>query len=158
MKLLVAGIGNVLLGDDGFGCAVATALRERTWPGDVQVVDFGIRGMDLALALTSGFDAAILVDTVARGGTPGTLYIIEPVTSDAPVLPDSHAMDPESVLRLARTLGTPPAFLRVVGCEPAAVAAPTDDLAIGLSPPVAAAVSQAVSLVAKLVGEARCTS
>lgn len=159
MKILVAGIGNIFFGDDGFGSAVAGALRGHRWPVgktvEIEVVDFGIRGMDLAFALTSGIDAAILVDATARGGSPGTLYVIEPVADDsAPVL-DNHAMDPMAVLRLAATLGAPPAYLRLVGCEPTQLDA-GGDVHVGLSEPVAAAVAPAMQLVAKLVAE--CTS
>jgi hydrogenase maturation protease len=78
VKILIAGIGNMFLGDDGFGSAVAQRLCGHPWPSHVTVVDYGIRGMDLAFALTSGIDAAILVDACARGGEPGTLYKIEP--------------------------------------------------------------------------------
>ena len=160
MKILVAGIGNIFFGDDGFGSAVATRLRDHPWPVrkrevEIEVVDFGIRGLDLAFALTSGIDAAILVDAAARGGPPGTLYVIEPLLDDAPPVLDNHAMDPMAVLRLAATLGAPPRYLRLVGCEPARL-----DIGgavhVGLSNPVAAAIAPAVRVVSKLVVE--CTS
>jgi hydrogenase maturation protease len=150
-RTLVAGIGNIFCGDDGFGCAVAAALQHHPLP-DTTVVDFGIRGMDLAFALTSDYTAAILVDAVARGGAPGTLYVIEPATLGTPVI-DNHAMDPAAVLRLAASLGELPAFLRVVGCEPGALGDP-EDVTVGLSPAVAAAVTPAAALVADLVTEA----
>jgi hydrogenase maturation protease len=82
VRILVAGIGNVFLGDDGFGPAVASALGEQSWPAHVEIADFGIRGFDLAFALTSGVDAAVLVDAIARGGAPGTLYSVEPDIGD----------------------------------------------------------------------------
>jgi hydrogenase maturation protease len=166
VRLLVAGIGNIFLGDDGFGCAVAEQLCERAWPAGVEVVDFGIRGMDLALALTSGIDGAILVDAVARGGAPGTLYTIQPAGRAAgepglaAVAIDGHAMDPVRVLALAASLGKLPGVLRVVGCEPLSLD-DDGDVSVGLSAPVARAVAPAADLVAGLVRdllEATCTS
>ncbi|HWO22006.1 MAG TPA: hydrogenase maturation protease [Kofleriaceae bacterium] len=166
MKILVAGIGNVLLGDDGFGPAVIAALRAggpRTRP-DVEIADFGIRGMDLALALTGGVDAAILVDAVARGGAPGTLYVIEPAAGAPPELL-AHAMDPARVLAYAAAIGAPPRVVRVVGCEPARLGDGEGDgdreLLVGLSEPVARAVAPAARLVGDLVAalaEGACTS
>ncbi len=160
MKILIAGIGNIFLGDDGFGSAVAAKLLERAWPTHIQVVDYGIRGMDLAFALTSGIDAAILVDAVARGGAPGTLYKIEPTPGAATPELQTHAMDPASVLALAATLGTPPRHLRLVGCEPARLGDDDGDIAVGLSEPVTAAIDPAVLMVGELVAEleAGCTS
>jgi hydrogenase maturation protease len=160
VRILVAGIGNIFLGDDGFGSAVATKLRERQWPAHVEIVDYGIRGMDLAFALTSGVDAAILVDAVARGGPPGTLYKIEPTAGGAAPEIQTHAMDPASVLALATTLGTPPRHLRLVGCEPAQLGADDGDIAVGLSASVTAAIEPAVLMIGELVAEleAVCTS
>jgi hydrogenase maturation protease len=162
MRVLVAGVGNMFLGDDGFGPAVAAALRTRTWPAGVAIADFGIRGVDLAFALTSGIDAAILIDAVARGGAPGTLYVIEPAAAAGPPELQPHALDPARVLALAASLGTPPAYVRVVGVEPACLD-DDGDLAVGLSDPIARAIGPAVELVARLVGdlataEASCTS
>lgn len=160
MRILVAGIGNIFLGDDGFGSAVAAKLREQTWPAHVEVVDYGIRGMDLAFALTSGVDAAILVDAYARGGTPGTLYAIEPTGNGAPPEIQTHAMDPARVLAFAATIGTPPRHVRLVGCEPARLGEDDGDIAVGLSEPVTAAIDPAVAMVGALVQEleAVCTS
>ena len=76
-RILVAGVGNVFFGDDGFGVEVARRLLERRWPETVTIRDFGIRGLDFAYALLGGYDAAILVDTVRRGRDPGTLYVLE---------------------------------------------------------------------------------
>ena len=117
-RILVAGIGNVFLGDDGFGVAVAGRLAAATLPPGVDVVDFGIRGMDLAYALRD-YDVAILVDAVPRGGAPGTLYVIEPELDADEAGPDAHGMDPVKVLALARGLGDPLPRVLVVGCEPA---------------------------------------
>src|ERR1700756_1973684 len=77
-KILIAGIGNIFLGDDAFGSEVARRLMRRTWPPEVRVEDFGIRGFDLAFALLEAYKLTILIDAVPRGGAPGTLYRIEP--------------------------------------------------------------------------------
>ena len=122
--VLIAGIGNVFLGDDGFGVEVARRLAERELPAGVKVADFGIRGMDLAYELQEDYDAAVLVDAVPRGGEPGTLYVIEPELEAAGPVLDAHAMDPVRVLGLARTLGTLPPRVLVVGCEPATALRP----------------------------------
>jgi hydrogenase maturation protease len=147
-SVLVAGIGNLFLADDGFGVEVARRLTERELPLGVKVADFGIRGMDLAYELQEDYDAAILVDAVPRGQAPGTLYVIEPdLDGSEPVL-DAHAMDPVRVLGLARTLGTLPPRVLVVGCEPSTAMSLDDpELVVGLSPPVAAAIDKAVELV-----------
>jgi hydrogenase maturation protease len=152
--VLVAGIGNVFLGDDGFGVEVARRLRERVRPPGVEVADFGIRGVDLAYALGEGWDAAILVDAAPRGQPPGTLHVIEPETdAPPPAALDGHAMDPLTVLGLARRLGHVPARVLVVGCEPASVSTDPDDVTMRLSAPVTAAVEGAMALVEGLVAE-----
>jgi hydrogenase maturation protease len=141
-KILVAGLGNVFSGDGGFGPAVTVALRERTWPNGVEIVDFGAPNRELAVALTRGLDAVIFVDAITRGGKSGTLYVEEP--------------DPGiEVLELAAKLGETPRFVRLVGCEPALRPAP-DEISHGLSPPVEAAIGQAAKLVAQLVREVQC--
>jgi hydrogenase maturation protease len=152
-RVLVAGIGNVFLGDDGFGVAVAEALAASEWPDGVHVEDFGIRGMDLAYAL-AGYDVAILVDAVPRGGAPGTLYVIEPELGDGEVGVDAHGMNPVAVLALARTLGGPLPRVLVVGCEPATrMTGEEDEVVAELSEPVRAAVGEAVRMVESLVVE-----
>jgi hydrogenase maturation protease len=152
-RILVAGIGNVFFGDDGFGVEVARRLLERPQPDGVVVVDFGIRGRDLAYALLDGYDGAVLVDTTARGGVPGTLYVIEPqVDGTAGTPDDSHGLHPARALALASTMGGRLPVLRVVGCEPSSVPDP-DGMAMELSAPVAAAVDAAVAIVESLVGE-----
>jgi hydrogenase maturation protease len=152
-RVLVAGIGNVFLGDDGFGVAVAEALAASEWPDGVHVEDFGIRGMDLAYAL-AGYDVAILVDAVPRGGAPGTLYVIEPELGDGEVGFDAHGMNPVAVLALARTLGGPLPRVLVVGCEPATrMTGEEDEVVAELSEPVRAAVGEAVRMVESLVVE-----
>ena len=156
LGILVAGIGNIFLGDDGFGVEVAQRLAQRPLPSGVKVVDFGIRGMDLVYALGAGYDAAILVDAVPRGEAPGTLYVIEPeVPEDQPVVLDTHGMDPAKVLRLAQTMGGVPPRTLVVGCEPQTVfgGESYEDVLVQLSEPVRAAVDEAVKLVESLIEE-----
>jgi hydrogenase maturation protease len=154
-SVLVAGIGNVLLADDGFGVEVARRLAQRELPVGVKVADFGIRGMDLAYELQEDYDAAVLLDAVPRGEAPGTLFVIEPDLDDSGEgSPDPHGMDPVRVLALARVLGSLPPRILVVGCEPAVLAGEGDqDFAMELSPPVRAAVEGAVGLVESLLGE-----
>ena len=154
-KVLVAGIGNIFLGDDGFGVEVVRRLRERQLPAGVDVVDFGIRGMDLAYALGAGYDTAIVVDLAARGEAPGTLSVIEPELDDEAVALETHAMDPVKVLRLARELGALPERTIVVACEPGTVMTgdPDEDVVVELSEPVRAAVEGAAALVEKLVSD-----
>jgi hydrogenase maturation protease len=153
-SILIAGIGNVFLADDGFGVEVARRLAQRELAAGVKVADFGIRGMDLAYELQEDYDAAILIDAVPRGETPGTLFVIEPDVADAEPVLDAHAMDPVRVLVLARTLGTLPPRVLVVGCEPATGMSVEDEqLVMGLSAPVAAAIDSAVELVESLLDD-----
>jgi len=150
-RVLVAGIGNVFLGDDGFGVEVATRLAARQLPEGVEVADVGIRGMHLAFSLQD-YDAAILVDAAPRGQPPGTLYVIEPEVGDTAVGLDAHGMDPVTVLRLAREFGSVPDRVLVVGCEPARMVAPEDDeVVMELSEPVKASLDEAVRLIESLV-------
>jgi hydrogenase maturation protease len=155
-RILVAGIGNIFMADDGFGVAVAGRLAEREMPPGVDVVDFGIRGMDLVFALGEGYDVAVFVDAVPRGEPPGTLFVIEPELDQLPeqVTLDAHGMDPVKVLALAGTLGPVPERILVVGCEPqVAMTGEEEDIVGDLSEPVAAAVDGAVELVESLVDE-----
>jgi hydrogenase maturation protease len=150
--ILVAGIGNVFLGDDGFGVEVVRRLAARSLGAHVTVADFGIRGFDLAFAMLDGYGETILVDALPRGGASGTLYVIEPAQDDdaANTSLTGHTCTPVQVLALVRRLGGTPGRVRVVGCEPAMIPA-DDDLHMGLSAAVAAAVDPAVELVAELV-------
>jgi len=152
-RVLLAGVGNVFLGDDGFGVALAERLGREPLPDGVDVADFGIRGMDLAYALGEGYDAVVLLDAVPRGQPPGTLELIEPdLRHDAGVGFEAHGMDPVSVLRFARRFGPLPARTLVLGCEPGPIADPEGgEVDVGLSPPVAAAVERAVALVRSLL-------
>ncbi|MEU3778234.1 hydrogenase maturation protease [Streptomyces sp. NPDC032472] len=158
-RTLIAGIGNVFLGDDGFGVEAVRRLSASgtPLPDGVETADIGIRGVHLAYRLLDGYDTLVLVDATARGAEPGTLYLIDAAGPDAePVAPqgavlDGHHMSPDAVLALLGTLcaGTgaiPPRQIWVVGCEPACL-----DEGIGLSAPVAAAVPQAVRMVLDLV-------
>ena len=118
-RILVAGIGNIFLGDDGFGCEVVRRLVKRELPENVEVRDFGIRGMDLAYALMDPYEAVVFVDAVPRGDEPGTVYLIEAeVPEEGEVALDTHGMDPVNVIRLARVLGAEIPRTLVVGCEP----------------------------------------
>jgi len=156
-RVLVAGIGNIFLGDDAFGVEVAQRLLRQPWPADVRVVDFGIRGFDLAYAILDGPELSILVDATSRGEPPGTLYVIEPDLDDpggaAGAAMNAHGMDPVTVLRLVQTLGGRPQRLLVVGCEPATFG-PADEGMMGLSPAVTAALEPAMRLVESLVAAA----
>jgi hydrogenase maturation protease len=146
LRVLVAGIGNVFLGDDGFGVALADRFARRELPPGVEVVDFGIRGMDLAYALPE-YDAAILLDATPRGEAPGTLYVIEPDLEDIDVAPEAHGMNPVMVLALARTLGGVPPRTLVLGCEPQT----TDESLGALTEPVRAALDGAERLLGELI-------
>lgn len=150
MRVLVGGIGNVFLGDDGFGVAVVERLRKQPLPPDVDVVDFGIRGVDLAYAL-SEYEAAILVDTVQRGGAAGTLYVLEPDVPPGTAGVALHAMTPERVLQWLPP-GSTPRILRLVGCEPGDFG-PEGLGREGLSGPVLASLDAAVGLVQGLLDE-----
>jgi hydrogenase maturation protease len=151
-RILVAGIGNVFLGDDGFGVALADRLARRTLPAGVEVVDYGIRGMDLAYALHDGWDAVVLLDAMPRGKPPGTLTVLEPDLDDLALAIDAHAMDPVKVLGLARALGGPLPRTLVVGCEPESVMrADEEDVVATVSEPVRAALDDGVRLVDALL-------
>jgi hydrogenase maturation protease len=150
MRILVGGIGNVFLGDDGFGVEVVDRLRALAWPAGVQVADFGIRGIDLAYALPE-YEAAVLVDAVRRGGPPGTLYVLEPERAAAEEQVQMHAMTVDHVLRWVPSGRLPP-VMRIVGCEPETFGEEGAGQA-GLSDAVSAAVDEAVGLVQSLVSE-----
>jgi hydrogenase maturation protease len=160
LRVLVAGIGNIFMADDGFGVEVARRLAERELPAGVDVVDFGIRGMDLVFALGEAYDVAVFVDAVPRGEPPGTLFVIEPELgeSDEPVMLDAHGMDPVKVLALAGQLGPVPERILVVGCEPQVRMSGDEEELVGdLSEPVRAAVDPAVDLVESVVRDVVAT-
>jgi hydrogenase maturation protease len=148
-RVLVAGVGNIFLGDDGFGVEVAQRLQGAGLPEGVRVADFGIRGVHLAYELLDGYQTAILVDATPRGGEPGTVYVIEPEPPEGAsghTLLDAHGMEPDAVLSMLQVLGGSDARVLIVGCEPADVSE-----RIGLSPQVADAVDEAVAVVRELV-------
>jgi hydrogenase maturation protease len=152
-RVLVAGIGNVFLGDDGWGVALAGRLATRALPRGVDVADFGIRGMDLAYAMLDGYDAVVFLDATPRGEAPGTLYVIEPELDEIEMTIDAHGMDPVKVLALARTLGAQelPRTL-VVGCEPQTRMSAEDERIVAeLTEPVRASLQAAVTLVEDLL-------
>jgi hydrogenase maturation protease len=147
-RILVAGIGNLFLGDDGFGVALADRLSRRELPAGVEVVDFGIRGMDLAYAMQDGYDAVVLLDATPRGEQPGTLYVIEPEVEPGEVAPEGHGMDPAKVLALVHALGGTPPRTLIVGCEPSTqMSADDPDLVVDLSESVRMALEDAERLV-----------
>ena len=149
-RMLIAGVGNIFLGDDGFGAEVARRLAAVDLPDWVRVADYGISGMHLAYDLAEGYATTILVDASPRGGEPGTVYVMEVEAGTAPAgespLPDAHGMQPDVVLSMLDMLGADAGRILVVGCEPASV-----DEGIGLSAPVTAAVDEAVRVVLDLV-------
>jgi hydrogenase maturation protease len=165
MRVLVAGIGNVFLGDDGFGVEVARRLMREPVPPSVTVVDVGIRALHLAYELLDPPELLLIVDAVSRGQPPGTLYLIdvdaagEPdIDADAEVdacivrgmLGNAHGITVSSVLATLRALGGTPPRTRLVGCEPAFVGA-----AMELSPVVAASVPRALTMVREAMREER---
>jgi hydrogenase maturation protease len=150
-QILVAGIGNGWMRDDGFGGEVAKRMQAMPLPEGMSVADFGTGGLDLAYEVMRGYDALILVDATRQetGEPPGTLYVMETEEADVDgsiadgdVL-DPHAMDPASVLRFVRYVGGWPGRVVVIGCEPGEA----DEPGYGLSPPVEAAIEPAIELV-----------
>jgi hydrogenase maturation protease len=157
-RVLVAGVGNIFLGDDGFGVEVVRRLTGRELPEGVEVKDFGIRGLDLAYALQDDYELVLIVDATPRGEKPGTVYLIEPeIEDDGEVSLDTHGMDPVKVIKLSRALGAKPTRTLVVGCEPQVVVSGEDydDMLMELSEPVRAAVDEAAKLVESLVKETK---
>lgn len=154
-RILVAGIGNIFLGDDAFGVEVVQQLLGRSLPEGVRVVDFGIRGYDLAFAMLEEYDATILIDATPQGGAPGSLYLIEPdldgLDQLAGQVVDGHSMNPVAALQLVTTFGGRPRGLFLVGCEPARLECEEGE--IGLSEPVQAAVAGAIEMVESLIGK-----
>lgn len=151
-KILVAGIGNIFLGDDGFGVEVIRQLASHQFPARVKVIDYGIRSYDLAYALLDNYDIVILIDASPRGDTPGTLYVIEAQpdkdTAEAPA-PDAHTMNPVSVIQLAKSMGQISSRIFLVACEPATLGG--EEGFMGLSEAVSAAIPGAVKLIENLV-------
>ena len=154
-RVLIAGIGNIFLSDDGFGVEVVRRLADVALPSDVELVDVGIRGMHLAYQLLDGYEALVLIDAAPRGGQAGDLYLIEPdlalIPEDDGSLLNGHGMEPDAVLSMIKTMARDQAEqviqrVLVVGCEPECI-----DEGMGLSPPVAAAVDAAVDMVVRVL-------
>ena len=156
-KILIAGVGNAWLRDDGFGGEVARRLAQRELPDGVVVMDAGTGGLDLAYEVMRGYDALVILDVSKQGGEPGTLYVMEPDEDDVRgaiedgELINPHAMDPQTVLRFVKSIGAWPGRVIVIACEPADV----EDMGWGLSDQVKEAVDHAVELVAETVAELR---
>ena len=155
VSILIAGIGNIFLGDDAFGCEVIKELSRRSWPENVRVVDFGIRGFDLAYAMLEEYDLTIFVDATPRGNAPGTLYTIEPdlaeLEFEGDVVLETHGMNPMKVLQMVKSMGGQFKKILLVGCEPE-TSGPEEGL-LGLSAVVQAAVPEAARIVERLVNE-----
>ncbi len=152
-RTLVAGVGNMFLRDDAFGCEVVRQLAERPVPDGVQVRDFGIRGVHLAYDLLDGCDLFVLVDAAPHGQTPGTVSVLEvevpdPASLTSPVM-DAHDLTPDTIFALLASLGGRPGRSLVVACEPADVSA-----GMGLSEPVSQAVPHAVRTVEEILDSA----
>jgi hydrogenase maturation protease len=153
-RILIAGIGNIFLGDDGFGVEVVRRLAQCQLPTDVRVVDFGIRGFDLTYALQDGYETTILVDACPHGEQPGTVYVIEPNldgadSNGAQSIVDAHSLNPMNVIRLAQAMNAPIKKILLVGCEPETLGG--EEGAMGLSASVQAAVEVAVKQITSLV-------
>jgi len=147
--ILVAGIGNIFLSDDGFGVEVVRRLAAHPMPEGVTVADYGIRGIHLAYELLGGYDRLILIDAISRGSRPGTIQVLVP--DDVPAtgaIPDAHGMDPLAVFAYLASIGGDPVPTLIVGCEPA-----TLEENIGLSEPVQKAVDEAIAVVLSLINE-----
>ncbi|HEV7521281.1 MAG TPA: hydrogenase maturation protease [Candidatus Angelobacter sp.] len=154
-RILIAGIGNIFLGDDGFGVEVVRRLAQCQLPADVRVVDFGIRGFDLTYALQDGYETTILVDACPHGEQPGTVYVLEPNLDAAGNGPeqsmvDAHSLNPMNVIRLAKAMNAPIKKMLLVGCEPETLGG--EEGAMGLSATVEAAVDVAVKQISSLIG------
>ena len=157
MRILIAGVGNVLRGDDGFGVEVAQTLSQsHSLSDEISIFEAGIAGIPLVQELMSGYDALIIADAVDRGGAPGTVYVIEPDVPDPArldpaalhsSLADAHYTEPSKVLVLARALGVLPPKVFIIGCQPAGY----DKLGAELSEAVKGAVPVAVRRIESLI-------
>lgn len=154
-RVIVAGVGNMFMKDDGFGSAVIKKMFDKKYPEGVEIKDFGTGGLKLAYDLMKGYDGLVLLDASQRGGKPGTLYLIEPdekefsrdLEQGGPI--DPHGSDPVSVLRFVKAIGAWPGKVLIVACEPANV----EDFEIGLSDEVAASVDKAVALIDEIIND-----
>jgi hydrogenase maturation protease len=156
-RILIAGVGNAWLRDDGFGGEVARRLQQRELPEGVAVMDVGTGGLDLAYEVMRGYEALVILDVSEQGGEPGTLYLIEHqedsvqgAIEDGELI-NPHSMDPHTVLRFVKSIGAWPARVIVIACEPAEV----EEVGWGLSDQVKEAVERAVQLVVETIDELR---
>ena len=156
-KILVAGVGNAWLGDDGFGGEVARRLERIDLPEGVAVMDAGTGGLDLAYEVMRGYDALVILDVSRQGGEPGTLYVmeadedsVESQIEDGELI-NAHGMDPHTVLRFVKSVGAWPGRVVVIACEPTEVG----EMRWGLSDEVGRAVDRAVELVVETIAELR---
>lgn len=156
-RMLVAGVGNIFLSDDGFGVEVVRQLAGRPHPDSVEIADYGIRGVHLAYRLLDGYDVLVLIDAAPRGHAPGTVTLVEvdqdrlagtgsAIASGASPLVDAHGMDPATVLAHLTALGGGVASVLIVACEPEII-----EEGIGLSPTVQAAVPDAIAVVEQVM-------
>jgi len=156
-QILIAGVGNTFMRDDGFGAEVVRVLKEREPELGVTIEDFGTGGLDLAYEVMRGYDSLVLIDVMRGDGPPGTLYVLEPEESEIAAgiedgeMIDPHAMDPQTVLRFVRAVSGWPGSVVVIACEPVEV----EEYGMGLSPEVAGAVPRAVDLVIETLGDLR---
>jgi hydrogenase maturation protease len=156
-SILIAGVGNAWLRDDGFGGEVARRLAEVDLPAGVSVMDAGTGGLDLAYEVMRGYDALVILDVSPQGGEPGTLYVMEPEEESVPGgiedgdVINPHGMDPQTVLRFVKSVGAWPGKVVVIACEPEQVS----EMGWGLTERVQAAVTRAVALVLETVDELR---
>lgn len=145
-RTLIAGCGNVLRGDDGFGVEVVRRVAEAGGIPDAELLDVGTGGIRLAQQLLSGYDRLIVVDAMVRGGAPGSLHVLAIEDVDIPDIVDLHQAIPSSALAMARQLGALPAEVYLIGCEPLEV----DELTLELSPVVADRVAEAIAHIRRL--------
>lgn len=159
-RILVAGVGNAWLRDDGFGGEVARRLEARQLPDGVAVMDAGTGGLDLAYEVMRGYDALVILDVSCQGGEPGTLYVMEVSEESVDAKIDDgetinpHSMDPQTVLRFVRSIGAWPGRVMLIACEPAEV----QEMGFGLSAEVQSAVERAVALVIETTAELRSSA
>jgi len=146
--ILIAGVGNIFFGDDAYGCEVIRRCAGEQFPEGVRVEDYGIRGTHLAFELMSGYEGAILIDAVARGGEPGTLYVIEPDLETAVGTPDAHSMDLQTVFSFMKTLDGVAPRIVIIGCD-----VPEPHEGIGLSKAVEHAAASTIALVHEVLGK-----
>lgn len=144
-RILVAGVGNVLRGDDGFGPAVTQRLGHL--PEQVRVIETGIGGIALLQELMGGYDGLVVIDAVDRDAAPGTLFVITPNVRDAVHVADVHLANPDRVLSMAKTIGVLPEQVMIVGCQPAE----TEELCEELSPVVARTLDTAVEKIEEIL-------